>query len=86
MSKLQKVTLEFDDKIYVAEGEDAENWDSRVAALEGLGFAHGCKGDFHWTKVLDKSKLLVLVDGEWCEASKDFKETVKDITENLEKK
>jgi len=54
MSKIKKVTIEFNDVTYVAEGKDAESWEARISTLETLGYAHGLKNEFKWTKIIKK--------------------------------
>ena len=41
MSKIIKVTLEFDDKIMVIEGLEAEKWDKHCTAVGTLAYTHG---------------------------------------------
>jgi hypothetical protein len=41
MSKLLKVTLEFDDKTMTIEGEEAEKWDKHITGLASLADIHG---------------------------------------------
>ena len=41
MSKLLKVTLQFDDKIMSIEGEEAEKWNSHCSSVARLASTHG---------------------------------------------
>ena len=41
MSRLIKVTLEFDDKIMTIEGDEAFKWDAHNLSLSVLAHAHG---------------------------------------------
>lgn len=40
MSKIKKVTIEFDDKIMMLEGEEAEKWSEHNSALASLAYTH----------------------------------------------
>ena len=40
MSKIIKVTLEFDDKIMTIEGEEAEKWDNHCLGMATLASIH----------------------------------------------
>ena len=55
MSKIIKVVVKYDDKIYIAEGEDAKRWVARVHAMETLYFSHYGKKDFNWTRIEEKA-------------------------------
>ena len=52
MSKLLKVTLQFDDKIMSIEGEEVEKWQSHCHSLETLASVHGMNpfdsDPIHW--------------------------------------
>ncbi len=41
MSKILKVTIEYDDRILVAEGEEAERWHSNNQGVVALAYVHG---------------------------------------------
>ncbi len=53
-NQIIKVTLEFTDKTYIAEGKDAESWLGRVNSLEMLGHSHGMGDWDKWTTVIKK--------------------------------
>jgi hypothetical protein len=55
MSKIIKVTIEYEDKIYIAEGEDAESWSKYVDGMSGIAMVHGDIGWNQWTKVEKKN-------------------------------
>lgn len=55
--KIKKVTIVYENKTYMAKGEDAEDWLRRVDTLEGLAMSHrsmmeGC--GFRWTQIKQK--------------------------------
>ena len=56
--KILKVTLEFQNRTYMAKGKDAESWLRRVNALEMFGFTHASiwmKGfEVKWTEIKGK--------------------------------
>ena len=56
MSKIIKVTIEYDDKTYIAEGEDAEQWLTVVNGMSTLCFIHGQKGFNNWTRIEEVQK------------------------------
>ena len=57
MSKIIRVVVEYDDKILIAEGKEAEEWLSRVNSMETLYFTHAGYKDFKWTRVEEKKTL-----------------------------
>lgn len=52
--KIKKVTLEFENVTYIAEGKDAESWFNRVDSLESLGRSHGMGQWKQWTQIIKK--------------------------------
>ena len=52
--KILKVTLEFENVKYVAEGKDAESWESRVDSAETLLHTHGGGEWNQWTRIEEK--------------------------------
>lgn len=56
MSKIIKVTIEYEDKIYIAEGKDAQSWSDHVGGISTLAFVHGQKGWDQWTRIEKKEK------------------------------
>ena len=52
--KILRVIVEYTDKKYIAEGEDAENWVARVNSIEALWFTRFSMSEFHWTRVEEK--------------------------------
>ena len=52
--KILKVTIEHENIIHIAEGEDAEQWLGWVNFCEYLTIAHGHPQSFKWTKVEEK--------------------------------
>lgn len=58
-NKILKVTIEYDNETYVAEGKDAESWSEYVGQLSGLAFAHGYKGWNQWTRIEKKGKETI---------------------------
>ena len=54
--KIQKVTIDYDDVTYIAEGKDAESWEERVQAGETLLATHGGGGWKRWTRVEKKGR------------------------------
>jgi hypothetical protein len=52
--KILKVTLEFENITYIAEGKDAQSWSHRINTLETLGFTRGLKGWDQWTKKITR--------------------------------
>lgn len=54
--KIRKVTIEYQNVTYIAEGEDAEQWLQWIDRIEFLAAALGRFGDVKWTKIEEHSK------------------------------
>ncbi len=54
--KILKVTIEYEGATYIAEGKDAEKWQTWVAFCETLTKAHGHEQVFNWTKIEELHK------------------------------
>lgn len=52
--KIKRVELEFENRVYIATGKDAEEWLDMIASMEGLAVVHGVQIKFEWTKTLAK--------------------------------
>jgi len=56
MDKIIKVIIQYNDKTYIAEGEEAQTWSDRVDMLESLYRSHFGNHPFKWTRIEDTSK------------------------------
>ena len=41
MSKILKATIEYDDKIFIVEGEEAEKWQENNESVASIAYVHG---------------------------------------------
>jgi hypothetical protein len=55
--KIKKVTIEFENVTYIAEGKDVESWLDRVNALENLGHSYGMGEWKQWTQIIKKGVM-----------------------------
>jgi len=62
MGKILKVTIKYEDKIYIAEGKDAESWSEYVGKLSGLAMVHGDVGWYEWNHLEEKKKKCADLD------------------------
>lgn len=52
--KIQKVTIEYENVTFIAEGEDAERWLQWIDKIEFLAAALGRSADIKWTDIREK--------------------------------